>query len=184
MLINLTKEIAKRLKAARKAAGFKSARDFALAQNIALSTYAQHEAGKRSINAELIINYSKTFQINSYWLLTGDGDPYSGVIDKERKAILEHETYSISRNPLDKSKNYKLIDIELLKKILITADSSFSKDMLELPYPEVLDYCLDLYDVVSSLTADTMEKEKIINLTISSLRRGAVSETIKKSKIS
>src|ERR1700727_955809 len=106
MLINLTKEIAKRLKAARKAAGFKSARDFALAQNIALSTYAQHEAGKRSINAELIINYSKTFQINPYWLLTGDGDPYSGVIDKERKAILEHETYSISRNPPDKSKNY------------------------------------------------------------------------------
>src|ERR1700733_6781248 len=149
MSLNVTKEIAKRLKAARKAAGFKSAKDFAAFQNIPLSTYSQHESGKRSINAELIISYSMKLQVNPYWLLTGNGDAFLGAIDPEKKTILEDETFTIQSQ--EKSKNYKLIDVDLLRKILITAESLLNDTSVKLSYPELIDYCFDLYEVVSTL---------------------------------
>src|SRR4051812_36151627 len=103
MAIQLTEDIAKRVRAARKAAGYKSAKEFANRYKIPLSTYSQHETGKRSINAELIINYSSYFTINPCWLLTGNGEPFfdDDQNQKERKAIIERETFSISHKVND-----------------------------------------------------------------------------------
>lgn len=176
MSTKLAEEIAKRLKAARKAAGYKSAKDFAISQNMPISTYSQHETGKRSINAELIITYSSRLQVNPYWLLTGNGDPYFGAIDQEKKAIIEQESYSISQEHTEKSNKYRLIDLDLLRKVLFAAEPLFDDTSIKLSYQELINYCFDVYDIVSTLTADSAEKEKIINLTISSLKRGAITD--------
>ena len=117
MPIQLTEDIAKRLRAARKAAGFKAAKDFATQYNIPLSTYSQHETGKRSINAELIINYSSNFNINPCWLLTGNGEPFFNEDQKEKKAIIERETFSISPKVNDDHSKYNGVDTALLKRI-------------------------------------------------------------------
>lgn len=170
MPIQLTEDIAKRLRAARKAAGFKAAKDFATQYNIPLSTYSQHETGKRSINAELIINYSSYFTINPCWLLTGGGDPFFGENQKDKKAILERETFTISHKVNDDNNKYHQVDLALLKRILLAAEHLFENKSHPLSFTGLIDRCFDIYDAVSTLSADMEEKDKIIQLTLSAIK--------------
>ena len=52
-------EIGLRLKAARKAAAYRTACAFANAHDIPVSTYSQHENGKRVLNADMLLQYSE-----------------------------------------------------------------------------------------------------------------------------
>jgi hypothetical protein len=174
MAIQLTEDIARRVRAARKAVGFKSAKDFASKHSIPLSTYSQHETGKRSINAELIINYSTYFNINPCWLLTGSGEPFYGDDHKEKKAIIARETYSITNTKVnDDQKKYNQIDLALLKKIFLAAEYLFTDNTLKASYAELVDHCFEIYNTVATLSADTEEKEKIIHLTLSTIKSKA-----------
>lgn len=170
MSSEITNGIAHRLRAARKAAGYKSAKEFAVEKGIALTTYSQHESGKRGFNAELMIEYSNSLQIHPYWLLTGMGEPFLNTVSADKKLILEQECYSLPTSE-KLSKNLK-IEVDLLKKIFIAAESLFNNS-IKLSFQELIDYCFDVYFIVSPLTADTEEKEKIIKLTISSVMQGA-----------
>lgn len=76
-----SKDIAKRLKEARKARGFKAARTFSKLHQIAESTYAQHESGKRKLNITTLLEYSDLMQINGAWLLTGQGAMFASPED-------------------------------------------------------------------------------------------------------
>jgi transcriptional regulator with XRE-family HTH domain len=67
----LTSTLGGRLRHARKAAGYKTAREFAQAQAIAPSTYSQYETGKRVFNAETIVRFCTALNINAHWLLFG-----------------------------------------------------------------------------------------------------------------
>jgi transcriptional regulator with XRE-family HTH domain len=68
----LSEQIGIRLRAARRAAKYRSAREFALKQGISQSTYSQHETGKRSLTPELLCRYAKLLGVSPNWLLTGD----------------------------------------------------------------------------------------------------------------
>lgn len=70
----LSEQLGQRLRAARKAAHYKSARAFSSQYNIPETTYAQHESGKRSLNVETLIHYSRLLNISAGWLLTGHGE--------------------------------------------------------------------------------------------------------------
>lgn len=170
MPIQLTEDIAKRLRAARKAVGFKAAKDFATQHKIPLSTYSQHETGKRSINAELIINYSTYFNINPCWLLTGNGEPFYGENQKEKKAIIERETFSISHKVNDDHARYNEIDLALLKRIFLAAEHLFDEPSRQMTYQGLVNHCFEIYNAVSNLSADTEEKDKIIRLTLSTIK--------------
>lgn len=79
----LNEQIGLRLKAARKAANFKTAREFSCHYHIPETTFAQHEAGKRALKVETLIYYCRILGIDPGWLLTGrslssmmkNGDP-------------------------------------------------------------------------------------------------------------
>jgi transcriptional regulator with XRE-family HTH domain len=174
MSTQLTEEIAKRLRAARKAAGFKSAKSFASKNDIPLSTYSQHETGKRSISAELILNYSRHFQVHPYWLLTGEGEPYFDDTHQDQKVIIEKETFSISSSAKlnEKLNEYRRADVELLKKILLKGGPLLEDPSLKLSYSRLIHHCFEIYNTVANLTASSEEKEKIIQLTLSSLKQG------------
>lgn len=165
----LTEQIASRLRDARIDSGFKSAKDFANSHDIPASTYSQHETGKRSINAELILNYSKLLQINPYWLLTGKGST------KLESTIGECESYYDLERTIDLD-NYeeKLIqNTELLKIILISADPLFYDKSIKFSYVELIDYCFDIYNIVCPLSISMEEKKKIVDLSISSVKLGS-----------
>ncbi len=75
----LSEQLGQRLRAARKAANYKSARAFSSQHLIPETTYAQHESGKRSLNVETLIHYSRLLNISVGWLLTGHGEIFQEI---------------------------------------------------------------------------------------------------------
>lgn len=67
----LKQQICERLKQARQAHGFNTAKAFALSNGLKISTYSLHEAGTRAMSFEIIEHYCKLLAINPKWLLTG-----------------------------------------------------------------------------------------------------------------
>lgn len=115
----LKKETHIRLKAARKAAGFKSANDFADAINVPRTTYSQHERGDRNIKDTSLENYALHLGVNETWLRTGAGSAFkdlekqvnvdNSVLEEELRS---HQLLSQLSNPSTQS-----LDNELLKTI-------------------------------------------------------------------
>jgi phage repressor protein C with HTH and peptisase S24 domain len=62
-----------RLRAARKAARFSSARAAALKYHWTPSTYAAHENGQNDFDPDIAGTYGKAFRVDPGWLLTGHG---------------------------------------------------------------------------------------------------------------
>ncbi len=65
-------DIGLRLKAARKAAGFKTARAAAESLGVPYPTYSQHENGTRGIVREVDL-YTRRFKVSLDWLMRGKG---------------------------------------------------------------------------------------------------------------
>ena len=61
-----------RLKAAREAAGFPSARQAAIALGIGYTTYVSHETGKNGFTADQAERYAEEFGVDAAWLMFGD----------------------------------------------------------------------------------------------------------------
>lgn len=71
-----------RLRAARIAAGFNTARDAAKANGWVEPTYRGHESGPRQVSRTAAIAYAKAFKVSLSWLLTGREDE-GGNVDVE-----------------------------------------------------------------------------------------------------
>jgi transcriptional regulator with XRE-family HTH domain len=69
-----------RLKAAREAAGFSSARSAAQRHGWKESTYAAHENGQNKLKPDVAIEYAKAFNTTADWLMFGQ-KPALGSID-------------------------------------------------------------------------------------------------------
>lgn len=63
-----------RLRRARTAAGYTTAKDAADAMGVAVSTYIQHENGSRGFPAKRADRYARFFRTSPEWLLYGRGD--------------------------------------------------------------------------------------------------------------
>jgi phage repressor protein C with HTH and peptisase S24 domain len=72
--MTMNKEIARRLRRAREAAGFRTATEFAERFRIPQSTYALHETGARGLKPAIAERYGKLLAVSAGWLLTGGGD--------------------------------------------------------------------------------------------------------------
>jgi transcriptional regulator with XRE-family HTH domain len=101
-----------RLRAARKAAGFKTSKEFIKKYKVPASTYSQHESGARSPDDETIKFYSKALTVNLEWLKNGSGQPFSRSTATQ-KNVMDEELLDIS----DKATN-KTLDQKLLVTIL------------------------------------------------------------------
>lgn len=66
-------DAAARLREARKAAGFSSARQAALAMSISYPTYAAHENGEKGF-VRTADRYARFYRVSLEWLVTGKGD--------------------------------------------------------------------------------------------------------------
>lgn len=67
-------EIGKRLARARLEAGFIHAKDAAISMGVSVSSYIQHENGRRGFRYPTAQKYARKFKVNPDWLLTGVGD--------------------------------------------------------------------------------------------------------------
>jgi phage repressor protein C with HTH and peptisase S24 domain len=101
----------RRLREARAAAGFKSARAAALRFGWTVSTYASHENGQTGVPPKAAKRYAKAFKTSAGWILTGEGP----VNQSTKDAFLGAETDTNSLGGLpalhDNSVNVPEIDV-------------------------------------------------------------------------
>ena len=140
--------MAMRLRAARKAAGFKTEKSFARKYHIPITTYSQHETGKRKMMPEVIMDYSLKLEINPGWLLTGEGEPFD---KKLNKANITTST-KISR-PFAKD------NLALLKKIFL-AGEPFLDLSSKGSFAQWIDQCFAIYGILVDINS-VEEIEKI-----------------------
>ncbi len=179
---NVDIEIGLRLKIARKAVGYKTALNFANKMNIPKSTYSQHENGKRSLTAEQITHYADKLDIEASWLLTGLGHPCpSGKNKIQRKEEIEREIIVLQasndlptiKNPhIEINDNSAVVNMELFSKIITSAIKALASKNLQIQAEELVAFCIDAYNNIEFLVTSPEEKNKIIDLSVSSLLRG------------
>ena len=173
-------DIPKRLKIARVASGYKTARELTEKYAIPASTYSQHENGKRTLSLENIISYSELFKVDPTWLITGQGDPCGeyGSKELEEKILAEQErlgqtgeldAYAIPTISLEHK--YSMVNTSVLKKILL----QLLPVLKQIPEPnmeESLDFCFDLYNKIIVTNADGEERSRIIGVCLESFFKG------------
>jgi len=189
-LIPLNKQIAIRLKIARKSFGWKTATSFCNAVGIHKSTYSQHENGNRALTSEWFIKYGKLLEIEPGWLLTGHGYPCSRLSDTQsRKEFIENEIKQfqtknilpfVELSPVKITDKYAIINMELFCKILIPAIEALNSKEILANVSDIIIFCLDLYSTIESLNIAVSEKEKFIHFNIDAVLKGSKNFSAKK----
>lgn len=172
----LSEQIGLRLRIARRAANYRSARSFAFKHNIPESTYSQHETGKRALNSEVLVRYSKLLNIDIGWLLTGEGAicPHQikdELISSEMQNLKNYLDGSINTIPPIKDR-IALVDMDLFFDILRAIAVTFSNDKIRVGYEELLEFCIKVYNNVVSSAANEKSRKAFIEFSISSLKHG------------
>ncbi|MCD6038690.1 MAG: family transcriptional regulator [Gammaproteobacteria bacterium] len=142
-----SQEIAMRLRALRKEAGFKTEKSFAEKYGIPLTTYSQHETGKRRISAETCINYCVKLNANVCWMLTGAGDPFA----KPSTTMQIGGAQGLGEKKLG-----------TLRQVLLSAQSFLSNGQLS--FSEWVDRCLEIGMALPAQKIDDEKIEKIVKL--------------------
>lgn len=169
--------IAARLSAARKV-HHDSARSFAIVNNLPVTTYSQHETGKRALSVSGLLEYSGWLKVNPSWLLTGKGLPYP---NDEQAIEWQAQLY----NFLDERDQGELYDIEqafLIKGEVAEIDVGLLKVVLEkivgisglttVTGQDLIEFSFDTYNSVVQTSASFEDKVLMIDLSIQSLVRG------------
>ena len=170
--------IAARLSAARKV-HHDSARSFAIANNLPVTTYSQHETGKRALSVSGLLEYGGWLQVNPSWLLTGRGLPYPN----DEQAI---ERQARLYNFLDERDQGELYDVEqafLIKGEVAEVDVGLLRVVLEkivgisssiaVAEKDLIEFSFDTYNSVVQTSASFEDKVLMVDLSIQSLVRGA-----------
>jgi transcriptional regulator with XRE-family HTH domain len=175
-MMNFKECLGFRLKAARRAKGFKSARLFAERAKTPPTTYAQHESGKRAINIERLLNYCDLLGIDPNWLIFGGDKPYITHSTTE-KSLLETASTTIKQlhspaSLIEQIKDSPVLSIDMfLYNQIVTALFAVSGE-LSISANEATAFCVDVYNSIISTSADKSARTKMIKLSISSLIRG------------
>ncbi len=177
-------EIGLRLKAARKAAAYRTACAFANAHDIPVSTYSQHENGKRVLNADMLLQYSELLSISPGWLLSGVGEPYmDGVGVVEKKDIIERELYSLDAKMLPSTtmapieNDIAWVDMKLFNEVLLRFVPLLQDTTLCFDTSELMSFATEVYNGVIMTSAKQSDKLAMIDLSITSLKRGALKQS-------
>ncbi len=177
---NYTQEIAKRLKLARIASGYQSAKIFTNKYNIPSSTYCNHENGNRSLTLDNINNYAKLLNIDIAWLVTGRGSPCGNIYSQvlEEKILFEQEQMiKLGELPevlapiISETNKYSTIDVPVFKAIL----EELMPLLRQIPEPKDRDaahFCFELYNKIIATNADEKVRIDLIRLCFDSFFKG------------
>jgi transcriptional regulator with XRE-family HTH domain len=148
-----------RLKAARKAAGFKTAREFIEKHDIPKSTYSQHETGSRNPEDEFVKLYAKLFNVRYAWLKDGDGVP-SAKMSAAKKNTMQEELFDIS--PMKQ----EITDVTLLTKIFDTLLQQHEKQIPKLNTKKLVAKAVKVYNELMKNYKTKAERIKKMSLTL------------------
>ena len=111
-------DIGNRLKAARIAAGYKTAFAFCEKFQIPRSTYSQYETGKRIPKMRVIEHYAQQLGVNPRWLKLGAGEPLSGVSYRQSPLAESMQQVAMVEEIINKRYSIDSLDEILLADLL------------------------------------------------------------------
>lgn len=154
--LDCLQKIATRLRAVRKEAGFKTEKSFAQRYGIPLTTYSQHETGKRKMTVETLVDYCMKLNANVGWVLTGAGEPWEKQqIEKPCIAIQAYASHDLPKE-----------NLAMLKQVFLSSQSFLGNDNLS--FSEWVDRCFEIGVILSSVQKINDEKiEQIVRLIFS-----------------
>jgi transcriptional regulator with XRE-family HTH domain len=169
-----------RLKTARIAAGFKSAKSFCDRYHIPASTYSLHETGGRSISPKLAQKYADILGVTFNWLITGTASAYSEPLLSNSKPI-SHEKFmellKYNGNThtdeafnvgLDKTKN---INPLVFSKILIGIMNALHEFKIYLDDEHATKKAIEIYDDIEKASNKSEEQIIMVGLSITVFKR-------------
>lgn len=165
-----------RLKTARMAAGFKSAKKFCEMHDIPVSTYSLHESGGRNIQPKVAKKYADLLGVDATWLLTGTGTPYN-----TQEETISHEEYvqllNYSGNDkIKKSLQHKdsyLTDVDPLLLCTITRRlvEILNESGCYYDDKQLKDKTVEIYQDIISTSKDQATQLSMVELAITTFRR-------------
>ncbi len=181
-------DIGLRLKAARKAASYKTACAFAKQHNIPISTYSQHENGKRVLNADILLQYGELLNVSPGWILSGMGDPYVDNKNCPEKSIpskqdlIARELFTLDKkssaerslSPIET--DIAWVDMHLFNEVLLRFVPLLRDVDLRIEEEELMVFATEVYNGVVMTSAAYVDKLAMIDLSIMSLKRGALKQ--------
>ncbi|MHB1948750.1 MAG: helix-turn-helix domain-containing protein [Gammaproteobacteria bacterium] len=153
-----------RIRASRKAAGFKTSKAFIIKYKIPASTYSQHESGKRVPDDEALKYYSKVFDVSFTWLKTGEGHPYKKPLLIQNKVMNEELT------DLKKSNATSSIKTELLISILEAILKSHQCNLSYRKIEKVVTESIEIYSDIISTASSSEAQKKILKSVLAEYR--------------
>lgn len=173
--MNDYREIGERLKTARIAAGYKSAREFCKQNNIPSSTYCMHENGNRGINHATAKRYSELLGVDFSWLMVGSGSPFcKNEIDEPP---IPHDKFIDYLRIDDINLGSSPSDEVLLSKvnpfILIRISNGVARILqsfnITIDYDAVTKKSVEIYNDIIKTTKSTKNQLLLVNLSLNTL---------------
>ncbi len=167
-----------RLRTARIAAGFKTARAFCEKNAISISTYSLHEAGKRNLKPKVAKKYADLLGINDVWLLTGSGNAYENLVFENSMPITQEEfskllQYKGDRLFVNTQKTTPLdnINMILLTKIIVEISKVLNDFKIDFDLNQLSQKSSEMYaDIVES--ASKLEDQlNMVNLSMTVFKK-------------
>ncbi len=164
-----------RLKKTRLANGYYTAVAFCEKNNIPISTYNMHEAGKRRITPKVAKKYAEILNINLVWLLTGSGAPYPDFPD-DNETLTEHEFFNL----LNYSGNPKIpftpseenpLSTKLYCKIFEEIVHVLNEHHCSIDIKHASQYAAEIYQDIIQTSSVFEEQLSMINLAMTILRK-------------
>lgn len=153
--------ICDRLKAARKARGYKNANDFADALKIVRGTYSQHERGTRNLKEDSLTQYAQALGINKEWLRTGNGMPSFEGIEINQEILCALEPARISQTI---STSAAFLDPQLFAAIFEIFLNAVYGNNTKPDFNKLGHMAFDLYQASITSAADSTHRIKALPL--------------------
>lgn len=150
-----TIRLSARLRAARKAAGFKTSKSFIKKHKIPASTYSQHESGARTPDDDTLKSYSKIFSVNFDWLKDGKGLPYTKM--NSGNNVFHEELLDLN------SFNNKTLNESLLSSILNEVLSLHTKNLSKLQTKKIAKDTIMIYSSIESSSNKSVTLKSALN---------------------
>ncbi|MCW5588111.1 MAG: hypothetical protein KIT27_00475 [Legionellales bacterium] len=164
-----------RIKAAMKAAGFKTAKEFCEQYDIPYLTFAQHTQGRRHPTSDFLKLYSEAFGVTAHWIETGEGSPLSKANQKKTKEILKLSEKEIDKRLKINELLQTALDTSLLSKIL---QQLFSKkfQLKSKDAEKLAKAAAYIYSDISSMDEDQSTKEKLVQVAVNTFLKNIQDE--------
>ncbi|WP_208431539.1 helix-turn-helix domain-containing protein [Bartonella doshiae] len=137
-------ELAKRLREIRRMLGNEERGIFAQRLNLQRGTLANYEIGAHEPTSSVINAYHTAYNINPYWLVTGEGEMFSDMA-KAKAAGFKAPT----------------IPAGLMKKLGRIAYTTYRDANIKLPPEDIAELAAELYKKLQELVQDINDSEEI-----------------------